>query len=328
MRLARFDGGRSALVVGSGEGDSLLEIDAGREALRAADPAAAEALAELLPDGAGSWAAMIDEWERAAPALRGLEALAVEPGGAEALLRPVLDAAVFEPPLPHPCARIFAMGGNFSFHVSGMPESALSDSLREGAAAKPPWGFFVIPGTVVGPETEIVPPVGTKLFDYEAEVGVVLAAAGRSLAAGEVRIWGYTAWSDFSIRDAAFGLSDTDHGPLTWSLVKNFDGANACGPWMVVEEGADPTATRIRCRVNGDLRQDDSTARMTFGYGEIAAHISEYMTLAPGDMILSGTPGGTAIEGGVDGPYLAAGDVVEVEIEGVGTLRNTVGAIA
>jgi 2-keto-4-pentenoate hydratase/2-oxohepta-3-ene-1,7-dioic acid hydratase in catechol pathway len=138
------------------------------------------------------------------------------------------------------------------------------------------------------------------------------------------------AWNDFSIRDAAFGLSQVDHGPLTWSLQKNFTSANACGPWLVVDEAIPAGGLRIRLWVNGEQRQNDVTTSMKYGFDEIAAHIDSYVPLGAGDMILSGTPGGTGMEGGPAGPFLSDGDVVEVRITGdgegadSGVLRSTI----
>jgi 2-keto-4-pentenoate hydratase/2-oxohepta-3-ene-1,7-dioic acid hydratase in catechol pathway len=202
-------------------------------------------------------------------------------------------------------------------------EIEVADTVSSESKQVPPWGFYVIPGTTVGDGAEVSPPPGTQRFDYEAEVGVVLSREPVG-PDGTVAIWGHTAWNDFSIRDAAFGLSQVDHGPLTWSLQKNFASANAAGPWMVVGGQADYAAMPIACRVNGETRQDGNTREMKYGYGEIAAHISEYLPLRPGDMILSGTPAGTAMEGGPGGRFLADGDVVEVEAGGVGPLRNRV----
>jgi 2-keto-4-pentenoate hydratase/2-oxohepta-3-ene-1,7-dioic acid hydratase in catechol pathway len=231
-----------------------------------------------------------------------------------------LSHVTLEPPLPDPASRIFAMGGNFPMHTAATVdklEMKISDSVKSGSRNDtPPWGFYVIPGTIVGPEHAVTPPRGTHKLDYEAEVGVVLTGRGSE-------IWGYTAWNDFSIRDAAFGLSKVDHGPLTWSLQKNFATANACGPAMVV--GA-PVAQglRIVCRVNGETRQDGNTTDMKYSFAEIVAHLEEYLPLRAGDMILSGTPAGTGMEGGPDGPFLADGDVCEVEVDGTGVLRNRV----
>jgi 2-keto-4-pentenoate hydratase/2-oxohepta-3-ene-1,7-dioic acid hydratase in catechol pathway len=262
-------------------------------------------LTELAPGA--SWAPLIEAGE-----------LPVSSGPAV----PLADLTL-EPPLPSPAARVFAMGGNFPMHTAATVEKLaikVSDSVTsQSKDDTPPWGFYVIPGTVVGPGHDITPPPHVQKLDYEAEVGVVLGGGGP-----RPEIWGYTAWNDFSIRDAAFGLSKVDHGPLTWSLQKNFATANACGPMMVVGEPIPAAGLRIVCRVNGEPRQDGTTAEMKYGFDEIVAHIEEYLPLAAGDMILSGTPAGTAMEGGPDGRFLADGDVIEVEVDGTGVLRNAV----
>lgn len=227
---------------------------------------------------------------------------------------PLAEVAL-EAPLADPCARIFAMGGNFPMHVTEMTQRMqLPPSLTDPDA--PPWGYYVIPGTIVGTGATVGPPPGTRFFDYEAEAAVVLGPDGASA-------WGYTAFSDFSIRDPAFKLSLTDHGPLTWSLQKNFATGNACGPYLVVSD--DVADLRITLRVNGETRQDDTTAAMRFGLQAITDHIREYLPLGAGDMIVLGTPGGTAMEYGPDSDrWLRDGDVVEVEAGEAGVLRNVV----
>jgi 2-keto-4-pentenoate hydratase/2-oxohepta-3-ene-1,7-dioic acid hydratase in catechol pathway len=291
MRLVRFDGGRTGVLAG----DGVVEVP-----------------------GVGGWASLISGWKEARDELRALEG-----GGAGTPLAEV----TLEPPLPEPAARIFAMGGNFPMHVADTVDKLamkIPDSVKSGSKEDtPPWGFYVIPGTIVGPESDVTPPRDTQKLDYEAEVGVVLSGAAPD-GDGGLPIWGYTAWNDFSIRDPAFGLSKVDHGPLTWSLQKNFATANACGPCMIVDEPIPADGLRIICRVNGEIRQDGNTVDMKYGFDEIAAHIGEYLPLGPGDMILSGTPAGTGMEGGQAGPFLADGDVTEVEVDGTGILRNRV----
>jgi 2-keto-4-pentenoate hydratase/2-oxohepta-3-ene-1,7-dioic acid hydratase in catechol pathway len=294
--LVRFDGGRTGVV----RADRVID--------------AARALPELSPGA--SWMGLIADWGRARPALERL--LEEAPDGS------ALGDLALEPPLPHPSARVFAMGGNFPMHTA-QTAAKLEISLSEGvtSAAKqgvPPWGFYVIPGTVVGPGHEIAPPAGTQKLDYEAEVAVVLGPRGSD---GTVGIWGWTAWNDFSIRDPAFGLSKVDHGPLTWSLQKNFATGNACGPVMVIDAPIPPEGLRIVGRVHGELRQDGRTSEMKYGFEEIVAHIEEYLPLGPGDMILSGTPAGTGMEGGPDGPFLSDGEVCEVEVIGAGEGERT-----
>lgn len=320
IRLVRFDADATGLLVGEGEDTLVLDVAASLGALA---PATAAVLEPHIAPGA-SWGGLIAAWADLRPAVERL--LATVGNGAHGALTLRSAAAVtLRPPLPEPAARVFAMGGNFPMHLAGaVAKLDLPDSVKQGTKADtPPWGFFVIPHTTVGPEAEVSPPPATRHLDYEAEVGAVLT--GEPVRAdGTVPIFGYTAWNDFSIRDPAFKLTKVDHGPLTWSLQKNFDTANACGPCLVVDEGQAIGDLRIVCRVNGEVRQDGTTADMNFGFGEIAAHLSEYLTLRPGDMILSGTPSGTAMEGGPEGRFLQDGDVTEVEVDGVGVLRNRV----
>ena len=299
MKLIRFDGGRTGLLVEDRVIDVAPELP-------------------LLTPGA-SWVPLIGAWREARLVLEQLE----KSQRAESV--PVSEVTL-EAPIPDPAARIFAMGGNFPMHTAETVdrlEIKISDSVKSGSKDDtPPWGFYVIPGTIVGPEHDVTPPPGTQKLDYEAEVGVVLAHGFRFGDPPE--FWGYTAWNDFSIRDAAFGLSKVDHGPLTWSLQKNFTSANACGPCMVVDVPIPATGVQIVCRINGETRQNGNTVDMKYDFNEIVAHIEEYLPLGAGDVILSGTPAGTGMEGGPDGPFLADGDVCEVEVDGTGVLRNRI----
>jgi hypothetical protein len=116
-----------------------------------------------------------------------------------------------------------------------------------------------------------------------------------------------------------------DRGVLNWAFQKNFETGNAFGPWVCVDEGPDPYHVHLTTRVNGEVRQDATTDDAIFDYGANAEYISRFVALKTGDIITSGTIHGTAIEGGVNGPFLQPGDVVEVEVRDVGILRNYVG---
>jgi 2-keto-4-pentenoate hydratase/2-oxohepta-3-ene-1,7-dioic acid hydratase in catechol pathway len=321
MRLVRVDGGATGLLIGDGAETMVLDIAQSLPGLGAAEAAS---LAPYVGAGA-SWAPMIEDWSVCRPRLERLAALAHAGQRADLALRP-LDEVTLLAPLPEPAARVFAMGGNFLAHADGAQAHDIpmpDNTTAAGEDATAPWGFFVIPHTTVGPEAEIVPPLGTQKLDYEAEVGVVLT--GEPVAEdGTVPIFGYTGWSDFSMRDGAFKLTLVDHGPLTWSLQKNFATGNACGPCLVVDGGTTVDTLRVACRVNGETRQDGTTAQMAFGFGAIARYLERYLPLRAGDMILSGTPAGTAMEHGLDGPFLQDGDEVEVEVAGAGVLRNRV----
>lgn len=302
MKLVRFDQGRTGILVKRDGEDTIVDI---APALDAAD-------------SRGSWVPLIERWDEQRERL---EELAADPAAATV----PLASTALEPPLPATDVRMFALGGNFSSHVTANATAfEVSDSVKAGRDdGTPPWGFAVLPGSIVGPEAEVHPPRQVQKLDYEGEVAVVFG--GDVTGAEDAPIWGYTAWCDFSIRDAALGISKEDHGPLSWAMTKNFLTGHACGPSMVVADGTDVADLRIVCRVNGEVRQDDSTASMTRTFGEVAAHLSTFLPLGAGDMVLSGTPAGTAVEQGLDGPFLHEGDAVEVEIDGVGTLHNRIG---
>lgn len=300
MRLIRFDDWSTGVMV-----DDLTFVDA----------------TDLV--GGTDWAPMIAAWSD----VGSMFAERVEHGTPAALTEVTL-----RPSLVAPRARIFALGSNFADHGAAAKTLILkrevteAEVLAEREQGLPPWGFVVVPETVIPSGGTVVAPNGAIMLDYECEVCAVLATGGRGLRADEVRLWGYTAWNDLGVRDHYFGRGTRiDRGILSWNLQKNFMGANACGPWMVVDEPHDPGKVRMATRVNGETRQDGNSAHMMWSFADTAAHLSDYLELLPGDALVSGTPAGCAIESGPDGPYLRPGDRVEVEIEGVGVLTTLVG---
>ncbi|MER5432266.1 fumarylacetoacetate hydrolase family protein [Streptomyces sp. NPDC002588] len=325
MKLVRLSGAGTGLLVGPAGGEVVVDVARALAALRGRERALVDDLEPYFPAPGASWLPLIERWQDLRDRLRTLAEIVADPEAAPSAAQPLADVRL-DPPLPDPGVRIFALGGNFPLHASGMGAVIkLEESVKLGAAGGvPPWGFYVIPGTVVGQDAVVTPPAGTRKLDYEAEVAVVLGGGEHEPGSDRVDIWGYTAWNDFSIRDEALGLTKIDHGPLTWSLTKNFRTGNSCGPWMVVDEPIPDDGLGIMCKVNGEVRQDGSTTGMQYSFGATAAHISEYAPVAGGDMILSGTPAGTAMEGGLDGPFLEDGDFVEVLVQGAGTLRNHV----
>lgn len=326
MRLARLADGRTAFLVPGDEEDHVVSLAAVLAAVEPLDPTLFSELWPWTPAGWTSWVPLIEDWDSRRGSMAELAGRAADDVASGAFrfgARP-LSAVPLGAPLPDLAGRVYAMGGNFPSHSAGMAaQLQLPKKLPTSDAGDPPWGFFVIPGTVVGHEAHVTAPSHVRKLDYEAEVAIV-RGPGEQASEDELPVWGYTAWNDFSIRDGALGLVTVDHGPLTWSLTKNFRSGNSAGPCLVVDDGPPVDSLDIACRVNGDARQKGNTGDMLHSFGAVASHISEYSPLSAGDMILSGTPAGTAMEQGIDGPFLADGDLVEVTVSGIGTLRNRV----
>lgn len=195
------------------------------------------------------------------------------------------------------------------------------DHAREVELALPerPLLFAKWPSAIVDSGEAIVIPRGVTQVDYEAELAAVVGARvkGVSVENALEAISGYTCLNDVSARAIQF-----EDGQ--WTRGKSFDTFCPVGPRVVPSaELGDPQSLRISCRVNGETVQDGSTADMVFGVAELVAYISESITLEPGDLIATGTPPGVAF-GQENGRYLADGDLVEVEIEGIGLLVNPV----
>lgn len=173
-----------------------------------------------------------------------------------------------------------------------------------------PFLFLKAPNAVVGPNENIVRPPGAKTLEYEAELAVVIGQRARHLTAETWRahVLGYTCGNDLAVRD--WQAMDRQ-----WVIAKSADTLCPLGPWIETDPG-DPDDLPVRARVNGIATQDGRTSDTVFDTGALLMHITTTLTLEPGDVVLTGTPAGA-------GP-LDDGDVVEVEVGGIGTLRNQV----
>lgn len=175
---------------------------------------------------------------------------------------------------------------------------------------------------VAGPEATVTWPRYSQVMDYELEYGIVIGRTGRNIGEAQARehIFGYTIFNDFSARDQQALEMQGRLGPAKG---KSFDGANVLGPWIVTpDEIGDPYSLRASVRVNGELRCESTTAGMLFNFEQILAHMSRDETVFAGEFIGSGTLGnGCGIE---IGRFLEDGDVVELEFEKIGVLRNRV----
>ncbi|SCK20223.1 2-keto-4-pentenoate hydratase/2-oxohepta-3-ene-1,7-dioic acid hydratase (catechol pathway) [Streptomyces sp. WMMB 322] len=196
------------------------------------------------------------------------------------------------------------------------------DHAREtgGAVPQEPILFMKAPDTVVGPYDTVLVPRGSVKTDWEVELAVVIGRTARYLSSDEealAAVAGFAVSNDVSER--AFQL---EHGGQ-WDKGKNCETFNPLGPWLVTaDEAGDPQALGLRLWVNGELKQDGTTAEQIFPVAEVVRYLSRFMTLRPGDVINTGTPAGVAMGAAEPKPYLRAGDVMELEIDGLGRQRQ------
>lgn len=210
---------------------------------------------------------------------------------------PLADVTLLAP-VPAPRC-IFGIGLNYAAHAAE----------TGGQVPEAPIVFMKLPSSVVPPGGPIVCPPVVKRLDYEGELGIVMGAGGV--------IAGYTVGNDVSARDLQRRESQ-------WTRAKGFDTSCPYGPWITTaDEVPDPGNLRLRTWVNGELRQDTSTSDLIFGCDALVAFLSETCTLAPGDLILTGTPSGV---GAAMDPrvFLQSGDVIRIEIESLGSIEHAV----
>ena len=224
-------------------------------------------------------------------------------------------------PIPRPARNIFCVGKNYHDHAHEFANSGFDSSAASGAVPKYPIVFSKVPDSVVGPGVDVLidAQVSTAV-DYEVELAVVIGKAGRNISAEDALdyVWGYTIVNDITARDLQGQHSQ-------WLIGKSQDTFCPMGPCIATADELDLSDTSVRCLINGELRQDSNTALLIFDVPTIIAAISNGITLQPGDIIATGTPAGVGI--GFDPPrYLVAGDVMRLEIDGIGMLENTVAA--
>lgn len=259
-------------------------------------------------------------WRDARPVTADYDAAFFAGGGAARLAESLDSLPPFEAPdgqdvgsLRHgaPIARpgaVICIGMNYAEHAAE-------------SGAKPPEQpvvFLKVPNTVVGPHDDVAIPRTSTKTDWEVELGIVIGSRTSYLSSPEEaagHIAGYVAVNDLSER--AFQMEQSGG---QWSKGKCCAGFSPTGPWLVTADELDPADLRLRSWVNGDSRQDSTTADMIFDPAVIVHHLSQYLVLDPGDLIMTGTPQGVALSGRF--PYLTAGDVCEIEIEGLGRQRQ------
>ncbi len=226
----------------------------------------------------------------------------------------VLEGSVFDDPtvgpavaafddveLLAPCepSKLVCVGRNYRAHIAEMSTEAPSQ----------PMIFWKTPNTVVGPGAVVHRPSVAQRFDFEGELALVIGRRARRLTAANAAdyILGYTCANDVTVRDWQ------EDGQ--WTRAKSSDEFGPIGP-VIVTDLPEPGNRQLRTRLNGEVRQDASTSDLLFDIGALLEFITEWITLEPGDIVMTGTPGGV-------GP-MVPGDVVEVEVEGIGVLRNEI----
>lgn len=213
------------------------------------------------------------------------------------------------PPVLRP-GKIFCLGLNYADHAA------------EGGNAKPEYPSFFMRGatSLIGHRAPLLRPIVSTKLDYEAELAVIIGKSARHLNPRNAleAVAGYSCFNDGSLRDY-------QRKTAQWTIGKNFDATGGFGPWFVSADELPPGASglKIESRLNGQVMQSDNTRNMLFPVIETLCLITEAITLEPGDVIVMGTPAGV---GYARKPpvWMKAGDLIEIEIEGIGTLANTV----
>ncbi len=224
-------------------------------------------------------------------------------------------------PLPRPRRNLWCVGRNYHAHARELRDSVFKNSPpATDATAQWPIVFTKVPESVVGPGDAVRLPgdAVSVQIDYEAELAIVIGRGGRNIGRGEAlqHVFGWTIVNDVTARDVQMRHQQ-------WDLGKSFDTFCPMGPWIVTADELDGTDTRVRCWVNGEPRQDARTTDLIFDIPTLIETVSRGITLLPGDVIATGTPAGVGM--GLSPPrWLAAGDVVRIEIDGLGVLENTV----
>lgn len=240
--------------------------------------------------------------------------LAAGPAGLDAALRLTsrdgreYDESALEAAVPEP-SRILCVGVNYSAHA-----------IEGGRDAMPSWpeSFLRTPSSVIGPFADLVRPALSSGFDYEGELGIVIGAGGRYLSGEKAlaAVAGYTILNDASARE-------WQRAATQWTPGKNFDGSMPIGPEVVTPDEIDVHDLALTTTLNGVVMQSARTSQLIVDVASCIEYFSTFTRLLPGDVIATGTPGGVGYAR-TPPVWLTPGDVIEVTIEGIGTIRNNV----
>lgn len=223
-------------------------------------------------------------------------------------------------PIPRPRRNIFCVGKNYFEHAKEFGTSGYDSSTSKPGdeIPKDPIIFTKPPETVIGTNDKIVIPQKVSVdIDYEVELTIIIGEGGKGISQADAmkHVWAYTIINDVTARD-------WQQRHKQWFLGKSFDTFCPMGPWVVTRDELDPQNIPVKCFVNGELRQSSNSKDLIFDIPKLIETISAGITLYPGDIIATGTPAGVGL--GFKPPkFLKAGDVVRLEVGGVGVLENT-----
>ena len=287
MKIVGFEA-NNGLHLGVVESDQVID-------LQAADASAPNDLGEWLRRGNGDLTPLSDLAKRAGASAR----------------RP-LAGLKYALPVARP-GKILCLGLNYLDHVKEGPQK---DNIPKFISL-----FWRVLSSLVPHEVPLIRPLASEQFDYEAEMVAVVGKRARHLAMDNALscIAGYSCANEGSIRE--FQRHTTQ-----WTMGKNFDKSGAIGPWMVTADALPPggKGLNIMSRLNGNTMQSDNTKNLMFPLAETLVYVTQGITLEPGDMILTGTPSGVGHARKPNPVWMKAGDVCEIEVEGIGVLRNPI----
>ena len=295
MRLATFDAGRGPRVGIVSADETLVPV------------------ADLIPEAPEDMLGLIAGGDPLHARLRDVASRAQ--GGAKIATVRLLA------PIPRPRRNVFCIGWNYSEHFAeGARLRAQTSTPGQQEGPEFPALFSKNPATVTGPDSPIWSPAPhSEQLDWECELAVIIGRPGLDIAQDGAmdHVFGYTCANDVSVRDV-----QRRHGGQ-WFKGKNFDSHLPLGPWIVTADELDPSALRIQTRVNGTVKQDSNTRFMVFKVPRLVQELSVGCRLEAGDIVITGTPEGVGFAR-TPSEFMKIGDVVEVEVEGIGILKNTV----
>jgi 2-keto-4-pentenoate hydratase/2-oxohepta-3-ene-1,7-dioic acid hydratase in catechol pathway len=312
--IGRFSGPDGAVFLGAVLGPDVLPLRTTPFGVPGDDPAA-----------------LFDQWDRLVAALSTWLSTGPPPGAAT---RPLRELTVHPPVCPQ---RVFQSGANYRTHVidlivaqkigrhDGEDPAALRARAAEAmdlrAAQGTPYVFLGLTSAINGPFDDVVLPGRGTEHDWELELGVVIGRPAYRVHRDQAldHVAGYTIVNDVTTRDLVF-RPDVPGIGTDWLASKNAPTFSPTGPYLVPAAFVDPSALRVRLRLNGELMQDGPTSDMIFDVARLVEHTSAITQLRPGDLLMTGSPAGN---GAHHGRFLRPGDVMEGEITGLGIQRNT-----